>query len=338
VWRCPPPSHQHTTVEEPSALTISSQGGPELLVRTLPKTLPPLPVDSRCLDVERAVRERQSSLERTDACSWKNTQPLDQVIGRPLVSYFDCEPGDGPPQLDYEARRCWARHKFKTGATYTGQWMNGERDGLGRQVWPDGSAYLGQWCDGRASGYGQMEHGDGDAYIGQWFNGCAHGRGVFRFQGGVATYEGEFRCDLRDGVGVEQWEDGSWYRGEFRQGAKCGHGETRWPDGVGYLGAWFDNGLSGAGRFGPHEETDEILGASEQQIDAPTYEGQWLDSAHHGFGLFLWPDGRKYAGHYKNDEKHGFGILSDPDGGCCEGFWERGRLLHAPGELDQMCI
>ena len=34
---------------------------------------------------------------------------------------------------------------LKNGATYTGQWLSGLRDGYGTQLWPDGSRYEGQW-------------------------------------------------------------------------------------------------------------------------------------------------------------------------------------------------
>lgn len=32
-----------------------------------------------------------------------------------------------------------------SGAIYTGQWLNGMKDGYGHQVWPDGSKYEGEW-------------------------------------------------------------------------------------------------------------------------------------------------------------------------------------------------
>ena len=36
-----------------------------------------------------------------------------------------------------------ALYTFKTGATYTGQWIGGFRDGFGTQIWPDGARYEG---------------------------------------------------------------------------------------------------------------------------------------------------------------------------------------------------
>ena len=38
------------------------------------------------------------------------------------------------------------------GAVYEGEWLNGERDGMGLQKWLDGSKYEGQWRCGKANG------------------------------------------------------------------------------------------------------------------------------------------------------------------------------------------
>lgn len=39
-----------------------------------------------------------------------------------------------------------------SGATYEGEWMNEERDGMGKQEWLDGSKYEGEWRNGKANG------------------------------------------------------------------------------------------------------------------------------------------------------------------------------------------
>ena len=41
---------------------------------------------------------------------------------------------------------------LKNGAIYTGQWLNGVRDGFGSQMWPDGSRYEGYWRSDKANG------------------------------------------------------------------------------------------------------------------------------------------------------------------------------------------
>lgn len=165
-------------------------------------------------------------------------------------TYFDCELGYSPvdshhdPQLQYHCRFVYA-----SGAVYDGQWHNGMRHGFGRQVWKDGTEYVGNWIEGRAGGLGHIMHCGGDSFTGQWINGRAHGKGVFRFKGGAATYRGEFHCDLREGLGVESWVDGSLYIGQFKKGEKSGFGENRWPDGSCYLGCWSANSPLGPGEL-----------------------------------------------------------------------------------------
>ena len=55
---------------------------------------------------------------------------------------------------------------LRNGATYTGQWLDGMRDGIGTQLWPDGSRYEGQWRNDKANGQGKLVHADGDIYEG----------------------------------------------------------------------------------------------------------------------------------------------------------------------------
>ena len=57
---------------------------------------------------------------------------------------------------------------------------------------------------------------------------------------------------------------------------------------------------------------------------------QWKKYKMHGFGKFLWPDGKKYIGYYRKDVKHGDGTLIWPDGREYEGQWKHG-LQHGVG-------
>ena len=63
------------------------------------------------------------------------------------------------------------------GAKYTGQWLNGKRDGKGIQIWMDGSRYEGEWAGDRANGNGKLYHADGDIYEGSWKDDRADGFG-----------------------------------------------------------------------------------------------------------------------------------------------------------------
>ena len=45
----------------------------------------------------------------------------------------------------------------------------------------------------------------------------------------------------------------------------------------------------------------------------------------HGYGEFIWSEGKKYIGFYKNDKKDGFGIYYWPNNRFFVGFWKEGK-------------
>ena len=59
---------------------------------------------------------------------------------------------------------------FDSGAIYTGQWLSGQRHGVGSIIWPDGSKYSGEWRNDKVNGKGELKHKNGDVYSGDWVN------------------------------------------------------------------------------------------------------------------------------------------------------------------------
>ena len=55
-------------------------------------------------------------------------------------------------EVDEYGRVTKGPYTLKNGATYTGQWLEGMRDGYGTQLWPDGSRYEGMWQNDKANG------------------------------------------------------------------------------------------------------------------------------------------------------------------------------------------
>ena len=43
---------------------------------------------------------------------------------------------------------------------------------------------------------------------------------------------------MRNGYGIEYYEDGAYYKGEFRNGTKTGIGVYKWIDRSSYEGEW----------------------------------------------------------------------------------------------------
>ena len=41
-----------------------------------------------------------------------------------------------------------------------------------------------------------------------------------------------------------------------------------------------------------------------------------------GYGVYIWPDGKKYEGEFLNDKRNGEGIMNFPDGRTYDGGWK----------------
>ena len=85
--------------------------------------------------------------------------------------------------------------KYNDGSTYEGQYFNGKRYGIGKQIWSDGSVYEGQWINDHCNGQGKLINSEGHVYYGEWENDKAHGFGVFKNIDGT-VYRGEWKNDL----------------------------------------------------------------------------------------------------------------------------------------------
>lgn len=70
------------------------------------------------------------------------------------------------------------------GQTYTGQWRDGVRHGVGEQQYEKGHWYRGYWENGLQHGTGKFFDGEkGTLYEGHWHRGAHHGEGVLRSPG-----------------------------------------------------------------------------------------------------------------------------------------------------------
>uniref|UniRef100_A0A665V9I6 MYND-type domain-containing protein n=1 Tax=Echeneis naucrates TaxID=173247 RepID=A0A665V9I6_ECHNA len=89
-----------------------------------------------------------------------------------------------------------------------------------------------------------------------------------------AVQSGEGR---REGVGVQEWADGSRYEGEFVNGFKHGKGKYTWRNGE-------------------------------------YYEGSFYKDYRHGDGVYCWPTGHKFIGKFYLNRKEGYGQQMFPNG------------------------
>eukprot|EP00434_Breviolum_minutum_P022831 symbB.v1.2.020145.t1/scaffold1642.1/size107908/4 len=202
-------------------------------------------------------------------------------------------------------------YKFRTGAVYTGEWLNNERHGFGTQVWKDGAKFTGYWAQNFAEGAGKFQHANGDVFVGNWKSNAAHGVGQYVHAHRGITISGEWQEDLQHGYGVEMWQGGARFEGQFHYGQKSGFGIYHWPDGSTYAGQWRNNSITGYGRYDGE--------------DGRHFKGMWKNAQIHGLGEYKWPNGRSFSGQYVDDQKEGFGIFIWSDGKHFHGYWKAGK-------------
>jgi hypothetical protein len=147
-------------------------------------------------------------------------------------------------------------------AVYTGDYKNGNRDGIGKMSFPDGSTYYGEWLNNAMHGEGTYKYANGDIYSGGWINGQKSGTGTYQFlltkfkpkneeEKSEKEKEEEkleeslygprkYRNDSSfDGIwldgnivsGTWTYKDGTTFSGPFSQGFPCGQGEYRFASG-----------------------------------------------------------------------------------------------------------
>ena len=181
------------------------------------------------------------------------------------------------PNYEESVKMGKPQHEFKTGKTYTGDWVKNKREGFGSQTWPSGNKYEGDWS-------GNKRHGKGTLWV--------KIKGKLRKQ-----YTGDWVNNARDGVGILYYTEGHKYEGEWRKGARYGRGKMTYASGDVYEGDWVDDVRSGLG----------VL----TMANGDRYEGHWLADKKEGPGRYFyrstgkmyegeWVDGSPKCGAYSN--------------------------------------
>ncbi|XP_074524547.1 ankyrin repeat and MYND domain-containing protein 1 [Halichoeres trimaculatus] len=115
------------------------------------------------------------------------------------------------------------------------------------------------------------------------------------------------------GLGVQEWLDGSRYEGEFVNGLKHGKGRYTWRNGESYEGYFYKDYKHGEGTY--CWPTDH------------KFIGKFYLNRKEGYGREVFPDGATFQGLYHVDQRFGPGVFTDPDG--CEdvGLWLGEQLI-----------
>ena len=217
----------------------------------------------------------------------------------------------------------------------------------------EGDKYEGEYKFGKFSGHGTYTWSNGSTYVGGWSSGKMHGYGIYRSADGKTSYEGEFKNDARDGIGIEKsangkisgviykngrlvkqefkidmpdgegthiYPDGSKYVGNFQNGFKHGKGTLTWDGKNGKYVGDFKNGFKhGKGSYALYEE--------DNHLPYLYYDGEWKYEMRHGDGKEEYPDGSKYIGSYIDDKRNGQGVMIfSHNNKRYEGNWKNNKL------------
>ena len=125
-------------------------------------------------------------------------------------------------------------------------------------------------------------------------------------------YKGRFNNqNQKDGYG-EEISKAYNYNGNFYQDKKNGEGKIIYKNSNEiYEGNFINNALTGKGVY--------TWGNGDY------YTGDFINGKMHGNGEYIWPEGGKYAGEYINNIKEGKGIFHWTNGRIYEGNFSKGK-------------
>ena len=151
---------------------------------------------------------------------------------------------------------------YADGSVYEGQRLNLKRHGRGKFYYSDGGVYDGDWFEGAMHGVGTLFYASGQiAYQGEWNNNKFDGRGSVynenpaRLYGDFdytdfdklgdqwVKYDGEFKSDIKYGVGSLFLSNGDRFDGYFMEDMIHGKGVYTFADGRRVSGEWYHNRL-----------------------------------------------------------------------------------------------
>lgn len=105
---------------------------------------------------------------------------------------------------------------------YEGAFVNGVREGQGKEFLPDGGTYTGSFKANERSGQGKLVIGN-YTYEGEFVNNRKEGKGKL-YLNGILIYEGEFKNDQKHGSGITYSNGVKEYDGQFANDKKNGYG------------------------------------------------------------------------------------------------------------------
>ena len=135
-----------------------------------------------------------------------------------------------------------AEINYENGEKYSGEELNGVRNGFGTYTYADGSFYKGEYVKDKMEGWGTYSFLNGDIHVGEWENDKEDGQGTFTwgpksdFAGD--KYEGAFKKGVKSGYGTYYWSNGDMFEGYWENDKQNGLGTYTYNNGEVTSGEW----------------------------------------------------------------------------------------------------
>lgn len=174
--------------------------------------------------------------------------------------------------------------------------------------------YTGEFVDGIRNGYGVMRFENYDCYTGDWMDGQMNGVGKYEFYDEkkdryTHIYEGQFYQGCREGKGKMTYANRDVYQGMWQNNRRTGEGICWFANGNVFHGIWkFDSMVRGVYR----KKSGEL------------YDGELKDGKYNGYGKLFWPSGNWFEGIFK-ENKPFKGMMFSLDGKISE--FDEGKQL-----------
>ena len=267
---------------------------------------------------------------------------------------------------------------FQDGSRYMGAFVQGNRQGIGICFWKNGSRFFGEWKLDKPAGVGVFINSQSLKQQGLWKKGklieenpslvtdklfsvssriqgclagdCIGGKGVLMVNGDI--YIGDFKNNLRHGIGICYYFNGSEYKGAWQGDKQHGNGALTYSDGRIRSGFWSENIYQGSsvsditvktgGPQPPTSKVNEKLEGCQSgnckngrgiylYADGNIYEGDFENGLPNGTGKISYANGDVYEGEIEKGSLHGKGMMISANGNKVQGIWESGKFIKSIG-------
>lgn len=233
----------------------------------------------------------------------------------------------------------YGTYKYKSGATYKGDFKDGQRDGKGILYFSNGNRYIGEWKNRHRAGKGKMIFKNGDVYYGNFSRSKFNGHGVMEYANGD-EYDGDWKDGAFHGQGTMIYTSGDKYEGSWEASKRHGTGKMILVSGEIQEGDW-ENDVYQDPFANPVVESDfdftdknlrncntvycESGKGTYTYADGSKYIGEFHKGKPQGQGICYYSSGDKYMGNWRDHAPNGEGTYTYQSGRVVSAIWNNGR-------------